>query len=102
VNHQGRIQLVGPDGELYIQMPTVMSSNNEFLLYQATRQGMGVGVLPEGLVQQDLLDQRLIELVPEYRAPIQHLFAVYTSRRYLSLKVRLLIDYLSTHLQTSV
>lgn len=59
---------------------------------------MGVGVLPEGLVQDDLASKQLIELLPNYRAPQQPLFAVYTSRRYLSLKVRLLIDFLSEHL----
>jgi len=99
VNHQGLIQLNGPEGEVSVQMSSVMSSNNEFILYQAALQGMGIGILPEGLISQDLATGRLIELLPEYHAPQQPLYAVYTSRRYLSLKVRLLIDYLSEHLK---
>ena len=98
VHPPGALKLNGPEGEIKIQMPQVLSSNNEFILYQAAKQGMGVGVLPEGLVQDDLASKQLIELLPNYRAPQQPLFAVYTSRRYLSLKVRLLIDFLSKHL----
>ncbi len=54
VNHQGMVRLNGPEGEISIQMASVMSSNNEFILYQAALQGMGVGILPDALVSQDL------------------------------------------------
>ena len=98
VHPLGEIKLNSPEGAMKVQMPQVLSSNNEFILYQAAIQGMGVGILPEALVQDDLAAQQLIELLPSYRAPQQPLYAVYTSRRYLSLKVRLLIDFLSEHL----
>ena len=98
VDNAGLIRLNGPMGQCEVQMNPVLSSNNEFILYQAACQGMGVGILPEGLIQADIEAGRLIELLPEYRTLEQPLYAVYASRRYLSLKVRLFIDYLAQHM----
>ncbi|TGG94169.1 LysR family transcriptional regulator [Natronospirillum operosum] len=98
VSKRGQARLHGPEGEVTLRMTSVMASNNEFLLYQAALQGMGVGLLPEGLVSHDLAAGRLCELLPDYRLPAPSLYAVYTSRRYMTSKIRLFIDFLSARM----
>ncbi|MCH8552070.1 MAG: LysR family transcriptional regulator [Natronospirillum sp.] len=98
VSKQGQARLLGPDGEVTLRMPSVLSSNNEFLLYQAVLQGMGVGLLPEGLLSHDLEAGRLCELLPQYRLAPQPLYAVYSSRRHMTSRIRLFIDFLSNRM----
>ncbi len=95
VSRQGQARLSGPDGEITLHMTSVMASNNEFMLYRAALQGMGVGMLPEGLLSRDLKAGRLQELLPDYQPPAQPLYAVYSSRRHMTSKIRLFINFLS-------
>ncbi len=43
-------------------------------------------------------DSRLVELLPEWRAPEEGIWALYPHNRHLSPKVRLLVDYLAERL----
>ncbi len=78
-----------------LRLQPVLRSDDTTLTLHAVRAGMGMAFLPEWLVDDDLAQGRLVHLVPEYAAPASTLFAVYTSRQYMTPKLRSFIDYLS-------
>ncbi len=53
-----------------------------------------LGALPLWMVKNDLLTGRLRQILPEQAFFAPTLYAVYTSRKYLTPKVRSLIDFL--------
>jgi DNA-binding transcriptional LysR family regulator len=87
--------LTGPEGEIKIQVKPILESNNESLLLSAAINDMGISVLPGGLVERELKQGSLEQILPDYTPLNSQLYAVYTSRRYLSAKVRTFIDFLS-------
>lgn len=99
VPHPDIVRLQGPDGEIECQMTPVISSSNESLLHAAALNHMGITLLPRGVLQKDLDMGNLSVLLPDYPAAGSELYAVYTSRRYLSSKVRVFIDFLSEQMR---
>jgi DNA-binding transcriptional LysR family regulator len=87
--------LTGPECEIKIQVKPILESNNESLLLSAAINDMGISVLPGGLVERELKQGSLEQILPDYTPLNSQLYAVYTSRRYLSAKVRTFIDFLS-------
>ncbi|WP_390622493.1 substrate binding domain-containing protein [Vasconcelosia minhoensis] len=66
----GQIPLTHPKGETVAISPSIrMSTNNIFALRQATLAGLGLSVMPRWFIEDDLKNQRLIDLLPEWRAP---------------------------------
>lgn len=87
----------GSNGRETVKLAVSIRSNNTAMLYQATLAGMGLAVLPEWLIEDDLTSQRLEELKPHYTLPTSSLYAIYISRRYLSPKIRTFVDFLAEH-----
>ncbi|MEH2414923.1 LysR family transcriptional regulator [Nostoc sp.] len=87
----------GSNGRETVKLAASMRSNNTSMLYQAALANMGLAFLPEWLIEDDLTTRRLEVLKPDYTLPTAFLYAVYTSRRYLSPKVRTFVDFLTDH-----
>ena len=85
----------GPNGRETIKLAVSIRSNNTSMLYQATLASMGLAVLPEWLIADDLTSQRLEVLKLDYTLSTAFLYAVYTSRQYLSPKIRTFVDFLA-------
>ncbi len=64
------------------------------LLYQMTRQGMGIARLPEFMVAQDFRSGTLQPLLEDFCFP-EPIYAIYRSRRHLSVRIRAFIDFLA-------
>ena len=75
-------------------------TDNTIMDYHAMQAGMGIAFLPEWQVRDDLAAGRVVRVLPEYDAPCVPLYAAYTSRRYLTSKVRSFIDFLGQELST--
>ncbi|MES2512448.1 MAG: LysR family transcriptional regulator [Pseudomonadota bacterium] len=86
VDTQGRPQMV--------RVNYVMHANNGDTARAAAVAGQGVIWQPAFLVGDDLREGRLVALLPEHRMPDIDVLAVYPSRRHLSAKVRVMIDFL--------
>jgi DNA-binding transcriptional LysR family regulator len=86
-----------PHGREKIAVTASMRSNSTNMLYQAAIASMGLAILPEWLIEDDLTSGRLELLNLDY-AFSTDLNAVYTSRRYLSPKVRTFVDFLADYL----
>lgn len=90
-----RLNLTGPDGPVSLDVAVAMKSDDSTLVYHSIRAGIGFGYLPQWLVNEDLAQGTLQRLLPDY-APLEvTLYAAYTSRKYLTPKVRTFIDFFS-------
>ena len=72
--------------------PALLSDDSNLSLH-AVRAAMGIGFLPQWLVDEDLVSGRLERVLPQWNALTVTLYAIYTSRRYLAPKVRSFIDW---------
>jgi len=81
--------------EHIVKIRPVMSGNNGDTCRAAALAGQGVIWQPTFLIGDDLRAGRLIPLLPGYRMADIDILAVYPSRRHLSAKVRVMIDFLA-------
>jgi len=89
-------QLVGPDGGLHAwtHQPRYVADDLH-TLKQAVVRGTGICVLPDYMCRDELLDRRLVEVLPGW-APRPGIFhAVFPSRRGLLPAVRRFLDFLA-------
>lgn len=91
----GETVLDGPRGREGGRLQPVLQSNNETLLHAAALDGMGIAMLPSWQTAADLAAGRLERVLPDYGLQPITVFAVYTSRRYLSSKVRTFVDFIA-------
>lgn len=89
------LEMQGPAGKARIKLDAVMRSDDSTLTYHAVHAGMGVAFLPEWTVGDDLAAGRLALVLPAYTLPPLTLYAVYTSRQYMTPKLRTFIDFFS-------
>ncbi len=77
-----------------VKVPCVMHTNNGDTARAAALGGLGIIWQPAFLVGADLRAGRLLPLLPGFHLPAIDVLAVYPSRRHLSAKVRVMIDFL--------
>lgn len=90
--------VVGPNGRETLRLTAAMKSDDTTLSYHAVHAGIGIAYLPDWLVADDLKRGDLKRVLPGYQGPASTLYAAYTSRKYLTAKVRSFIDFLGTAL----
>jgi DNA-binding transcriptional LysR family regulator len=82
--------------EVLVQGDTIIS--NAIALQQCAIAGMGLALLPNWLIEDDLRDGRLVNVFPSYDVTATEFdtaaWLVYPSRAYVPLKVRVFIDFL--------
>jgi len=77
-----------------VRVSPQMHSNNGDTCRAAALEGQGIVLQPDFIVGSDVRAKRLVRLLPHWQASELGIHAVYPSRRHLSAKVRLLVDYL--------
>lgn len=77
-----------------VRMQGNFETNNCDALREAILAGLGIALRPVWDVWQDLQQEKMIALLPDYTHPSFPIQALYPSRRHLSQKVRLFIDML--------
>jgi DNA-binding transcriptional LysR family regulator len=88
-------EFTGPDGAVSVRVHPCMRTNSGDSCRVAALRHKGIVLQPSFLVGPDLLAGTLVELMPEYRSFELGVYAVYPSRKFVSPKVRLLIDFLA-------
>jgi DNA-binding transcriptional LysR family regulator len=85
-----------------IQVKGTLVANNSEVLRQAVAEGVGIALLPDWLIQEDLESGHLIRLFSEYQvnpgAMDIGLYAVYQANRRGSIKVKVFVDMLAEKL----
>ena len=71
-----------------------LHSNNGDLLAEAAVRGAGIVFEPTFIVGPDVRAGRLVPLLQDFVAPPMPIYAVYPSRKHLSAKVRLFVEFL--------
>ncbi len=85
---------VGPAGTVTVATHPCIRTNNGDICRAGALQHLGVILQPTFIVGGDLESGALVELMPEYHAGDLGVYAIYSSRKHVSPKVRLLIDML--------
>jgi DNA-binding transcriptional LysR family regulator len=85
-----------PDGTIHVPISGRLRVNSTEGLRAAVLAGIGIAYVPVWhFVEQEIETGRLVRLLPDHEPRPQPISAVYPSRRYLSPKVRTMIDYLA-------
>ncbi|GAA4326323.1 LysR family transcriptional regulator [Pigmentiphaga soli] len=89
-------KLTGRDGEDHWIHPTwKLSTNNGEILRDAALGGHGIALLPTFIVGEHLRSGSLRAILPRYKAPETSIYALYPPARYLPVKLRAFVDFLS-------
>lgn len=94
-------QFSGPEGNVAVRVHPRMRTNSGDTCRMAALQGQGIVLQPTFLIGADLASGALVELLPAYRSIELGIYAVYPTRKFVSPKVRLLIDFLVDALRQS-
>jgi DNA-binding transcriptional LysR family regulator len=95
-------QFAGPGGTLEsVRVRWALRANNGETARAAAIAGAGVIWQPSFVIGQDVRAGRLVEVMPGYHMPPVDILAIYASRRHLSAKVRVMVDFLVDALQDS-
>jgi len=84
-----------------VRVRWALRANNGETARAAAIAGVGVIWQPSFVVGEDVRAGRLVEVMPGYRMPAIDILAIYASRRHLSAKVRVMVDFLVEALQGS-
>jgi DNA-binding transcriptional LysR family regulator len=80
---------------LTVKVRCVMHANNGDTVRAAALAGTGISWQPTFLIADDLRQGRLVQLLPGHRMPDIDVLALYPSRRHVSAKVRVMVDFLA-------
>lgn len=84
----------GPDGAVEVEVASAFRSNNSLVVRQAALSGYGIALLGDPLTVTEIRAGRLYRLLPDYTARRRKAFIVYSSRRHLAQRTRVVIDFL--------
>ena len=83
------------DGEVaHLRLGGRLDCSDGQVLHQWCLQGLGIAWRSTWEVESDIASGRLVELLREHAAPPNGIYAVFTQRKHLPLRVRLWIDHL--------
>jgi DNA-binding transcriptional LysR family regulator len=76
-----------------IRISPVLISEGVTSIREAAREGLGVSILPDWLIDEDLTEGRLLRVLPQWRAKDLPIHVVYAGQRLLPLRVSAFIDF---------
>ncbi len=78
-----------------IRVKPSVHANNGDILRELAVQGYGIIMQPSFIVEKDIAAGRLVRILEDWSLDGLNLYVIYLSRKFLSVKVRVFIDYLS-------
>ncbi len=79
-----------------VTLTPALRSNSVHLVQEFARRGMGIAYLPTMVACDDLLDGRLVRILPDYETDTPYFSAVYPTSHRGTAKVKLFLDLLSS------
>lgn len=73
--------------------PSMLANNTETIIRAATA-GLGIAYVPALIIGNELASGELVPVLPEIHSRAWYTYAYFSHTRYVSRKVRLLVDYL--------
>ena len=87
------IRLFTRRAEQTLRLSPVLISEGVRSTREAVRAGLGVAVIPDWLIREDLLSGRLVRVLPQWSAKDLPVHVVYLGARLLPTRVRVFIDF---------
>lgn len=85
-----------PNGKVDLsKISCSLKINNGEAIREAAAAGLGIALLPSFIVKKSILDGRLKAILQDYQRPPVFLYAIYSSRKNTSAKVRSFVEFLS-------
>ncbi len=84
--------LRGQEGDVSVPIRSRVAGDSMGFATRAARSGLGIALLPEGVVRTEVQTGRLVRVLASYATEGQGLYAVYPSNRQLSANVRAFLD----------
>ncbi|MFC3034532.1 LysR substrate-binding domain-containing protein [Pseudoalteromonas fenneropenaei] len=81
-----------------MQVAGRLRCNSGIALRDAALKGLGIVQLPDYYVADDIAAGQLVTVLDAYQQPEEGIWALFPQNRYLSPKVRMLVDFLAVHL----
>jgi DNA-binding transcriptional LysR family regulator len=88
--------------EQTLHISPVLISEGMTSVLEAVRAGLGVAVLPDWMIREDLLSGRLERVLPQWTAKELPVHVVYAGARLLPTRVRTFIDFAIGYLKTDL
>ncbi|MGC5700160.1 LysR family transcriptional regulator [Pseudomonas sp. NFXW11] len=85
-------------GQVELRIEPGHESNSATAIRALALAGLGLAVLPEWLVLDDLANGRLVQVLPEYSLARQPVHVLFANSPHLPRKSRVFIDFLAEHL----
>lgn len=79
--------------------PGRLSVNSPGVIQQLLLDGAGIGALPDRFAEEDVRQQRLVRVLPEWSLPVVPAWAVMPMRRYLPAKTRAFLAHFEQFLE---
>lgn len=76
-------------------------TDNVDLLHEYMQLGGGIGRLSAFMVSRDIERGQLVQLFPEFKIERQQIHAVYPHRKHMPMKVKILLDFLTSRFSSS-
>jgi DNA-binding transcriptional LysR family regulator len=95
----GTWRYIGPDGPLEVQVSGAFRANNSEVVLRAVLAGQGIAQMSELQVFDDIQAGKLVRLLPDYAPVRQQIFLAYPSRKHLSQRVRVMIDFIAENVR---
>ncbi|MCP3136327.1 LysR family transcriptional regulator [Pyxidicoccus xibeiensis] len=89
--------LRGPEGPLAVEVRATLSVNSSLSLRDAALAELGLVLMPEFVVAEELRDGRLEALLTTYEPEPLHIYALHPHGRFVPRRVRLFVDTLRAH-----
>ena len=77
------------------EIPAVASLNTVEGELEAVRAGVGIGQMPQFMIQRDLDEGTLVHLLPRHTSALRGVYMYYPQRTQMPLRVRHFIDYIA-------
>lgn len=81
-------------GDHTIAPRQVVTASNGLPLRQLARDGVGVALVPDWLIEDDLAEGRLVRILPDVAPPTLDLWVVWPQHRFLSAATRAFVDWI--------
>jgi DNA-binding transcriptional LysR family regulator len=89
-----KVTLFGPNrAEQTLSVSPVLISEGVTSIREAVRGGLGVAILPDWLIREDILSGRLVRVLPRWKAKDLSVNVVYSGRRTLPVRMRAFIEF---------
>ncbi|MET4579215.1 LysR family transcriptional regulator [Ottowia thiooxydans] len=90
----GLWHFLGPSGPITQRVQGNMQSNFGYVLAESAAAGMGISMHPLYMISDELESGALVTVLPDYAPEPLQIFAIYSSRASIPLRVRTLLDFL--------